>query len=329
MAPAALHHTERMMRIYRDISGPCLAPGGAVLAVGALDGIHRGHTALLTRVRERALAQSLLPAVISFEPLPRAYFNQGAALPRLGSVRDKLQGFATAGMRRTLLLRFNAGLVAMSAEDFVQRILCARMGAKEVWVGKDFRFGHGRKGDLHLLQQLGSQWGFSAHALETHSLGEERISSSRIREALAAGDFAHASRLLGRPFTIGGRVVRGMQLGHQLGYPTANLRLGHRVAPIGGIFAVQVHGVSQQPMPGVASLGVRPALAGKEPLLEAHLFDFDGDLYGRHLSVEFVAKLRDEENFSTLDALKHQIDHDAAAARSLLGLAASAAGENV
>ena len=338
----ALQHTHPMMRIARDVAGPCLAPHGSVLAVGALDGLHRGHQALLVRVRERAAALSLPPLAISFEPLPRAYFSR-TPLPRLGSVRDKIEGLAHAGMQRLLLLRFNAALVALPAEDFVRRVLLARAGAREVWVGEDFRFGHRRSGDLALLQRMGAELGFAAHALETHLHDGARISSSAIRAALTADDFAAAAVLLGHPFCIGGRVVRGQQLGRSLGYPTANIRLGRRVSPIQGIFAVRVHGAAASlpggrsgascdrrecradrdtgaSLPGVASLGMRPTVGGHEPLLEAHLFDFNGDLYGRHLAVEFVRKLRDEEKFASLDDLTRQMHRDAAAARALLGL---------
>ncbi|MHB1616890.1 MAG: bifunctional riboflavin kinase/FAD synthetase [Metallibacterium sp.] len=332
-----------MMRIARDVAGPCLAPHGSVLAVGALDGLHRGHQALLARVRERATALNLPPLAISFEPLPRAYFSR-TPLPRLGSVRDKIEGLARAGMQRLLLLRFNAALAALPAEDFVRRVLLARAGAREVWVGEDFRFGHRRSGDLALLQRMGAELGFAAHVLETHLHDGARISSSAIRAALTADDFAATAVLLGHPFCIGGRVVRGQQLGRTLGYPTANIRLGRRVSPIQGIFAVRVHGVDDAPrpggrsgascdrrecraardtgasLPGVASLGLRPTVDGRELLLEAHLFDFHGDLYGRHLAVEFVRKLRDEEKFASLDDLTRQMHRDAAAARALLGL---------
>ena len=328
-----------MMHLARDVAGPCLAPHGSVLAVGALDGLHRGHQALLARVRERAAALHLLPLAISFEPLPRAYFSK-VPLPRLGSVRDKIEGLAQAGMQRLLLLRFDAALAAMPAEDFVHRVLLARAGAREVWVGADFRFGHQRRGDLALLQRMGAGLGFAAHALETHLHDGARISSSAIRAALTGDDFAAAAALLGHPFCIGGRVLRGQQLGRTLGYPTANIRLGRRVSPIQGIFAVRVHGVAASlpggrsgtsctrdtgaSLPGVASLGMRPTVDGREMLLEAHLFDFNGDLYGRHLTVEFVRKLRDEEKFASLDDLTRQMHRDADAARALLGLPLSA-----
>lgn len=308
-----------MLRIFRDTEGSCLAPDGSVLAIGAFDGLHCGHAALLARVRERAGVLGLIAAAVSFEPLPRAYFSP-APLRRLSSLHEKLCGFSEAGIERLLLLRFNAQLVAMSAEDFVREVLVARMGAREIWVGADFRFGHNRAGDVELLRSMQGHGDFQVRVLDAISSADgERVSASRVRGALAAGDFEHASRLLGRPFTIGGWVVRGRRMGHELGYPTANIRLGKRISPISGIFAVRVHGVAARPLPGVASLGVRPTLTGNgEPLLEVHMFDFDGDLYGRRIDVEFVAKLRDEEKFNDLDALRAQMDRDAARARDTL-----------
>jgi len=307
-----------MFKVFRDAAGPCLVPAGSVLAVGAFDGLHRGHAALLDCARARATAQGLTPAGVSFEPLPRAFFSR-TPLPRLSSLREKLCGFRDAGIQRLLLLRFNAALAAMNAEDFVREVIVGRMNAREVWVGADFRFGHRRAGDVPLLQSLGAQLGFEVHMLETIEAEEGgRVSATRIRELLAAGEFVQAARLLGRPFAIGGRVVRGNRVGRELGYPTANIRLGRRVSPVQGIFAVRIGGVDAQPRPGVASLGVRPMFDGREPLLEAHLFDFDGDLYGRRIEVEFVAKLRDEGKFADLDALKVQMDRDAAQAREIL-----------
>jgi len=307
-----------MLRIYRDIKGPCLAPRGSVLAIGAFDGLHRGHAALLAKVHERATKKGLVAAAVSFEPLPRSYFSP-APLKRLSSVREKLCGFAEAGIEALLQLHFNAALVAMSAEDFVREVLVARMGAREIWVGADFRFGHNRVGDVALLEAMQGEGDYEVRVLDVVTNGDgQRVSASRVRGALASGDFVHAAELLGRRFSIGGRVVRGQRMGHTLGYPTANIRLGKRVSPVSGIFAVRV-GVGGKWWPGVASLGVRPTIAGGgEPLLEAHLFDFDGDLYGQRIEVKFVAKLRDEEKFAGLDALRAQMDRDAAEARRIL-----------
>jgi riboflavin kinase/FMN adenylyltransferase len=306
--------------LFRDSAGESIAARGSVVCIGAFDGVHLGHRAVLARVRERARELALESVVTSFEPLPREFFAHGRPVARLTSAREKVEQFRAARIDRALLLRFDAALAAMSAPEFVERVLVRRLDAREVWVGEGFRFGHARSGDIELLRRLGRQYGFAAHALEPVVIEGERISSSAIREALAGGSFTLAARWLGRPFAIGGHVVRGQQLGRKLGYPTANLRLGSRTSPVDGIFAAWVHGIGDSPRASVASLGVRPTINGREPLLEAHVFDFDGDLYGHRIHVEFVEKLRDEEKFADLDAMVKQIDRDAAWARKVLGV---------
>jgi riboflavin kinase/FMN adenylyltransferase len=322
-----------MSLLFRDVAGPSLAPGGSVLCVGAFDGVHVGHRALLARVRDRAGQQGLMPLAISFEPVPREFFARGVPVPRLTSAREKIERLFEAGIERLLSLRFNAALAEMAAERFIEDVLVARAGAREIWVGADFRFGHARRGDVAMLRAHADRCGFAVEVMPDVEVGGCRASSSEIRERLAAGDFDAAAHLLGRRFAIGGHVVRGRQLGRTLGYPTANIRLGRRAAPIGGIFAVRVRGAGirdsafgirgerlLEEWPGVASLGVRPTIdGGGEPLLEVHLFDFDGDLYGRRIEVEFVQKLRDEEKFEDLDAMVRQIDRDAVEARAILG----------
>jgi riboflavin kinase/FMN adenylyltransferase len=309
------------MRLSRDVAGPCLTPRGSVMAIGAFDGLHRGHQALLAQVHERAQALDCSPVVVSFEPLPRAFFSPDP-VPRLSSVREKLRGFAAAGMNHALLLRFNRALTALSAEDFVRRVLVERLAAREVWVGSDFRFGHKRGGDMALLERMGVELGFSACSMPVVQLDDERVSASRVRCLLAAGDFGAAEPLLGRPFVIDGKVEYGNQLGRTLGYPTANIHLQQRVSPIHGIFAVRVGlGEGECSWPGVASLGVRPTVNQvSQPILEVHLFDFDGDLYGQRMAVEFVAKLRDEQKFEGLEPLKAQMALDSRLARELLGM---------
>ena len=311
-------YTRAMSLLFRDAAGPSLAPGGSIVCVGAFDGVHVGHRALLEHVADRAESQGLVSCAVTFEPIPREFFARGASVPRLASVREKIERLFDAGIERVLMLRFDAKLAAMEAEDFVERILRARCGLREIWVGADFRFGHARRGDVDLLRRLGAEDGFGVETMPDVAIDGSRVSSSAIRRDLASGDFAAAAGLLGRAFSIGGHVVRGRQLGRKLGYPTANIRLGRRVSPVGGIFAVRVRGVEVGAMPGVASLGVRPTVFGTEPLLEAHLFDFDGDLYGKRIDVEFVAKLRDEEKFADLETMVRQIDRDAALAREIL-----------
>ena len=310
-----------MMRLSRDVAGPSLAPGGSVVAVGAFDGLHRGHQALLAQVHERAAKLGLTAIVVSFEPLPRAYFSP-EPVARLSSVREKLRGFDEAGMEQVLLLRFNRALTSMTAEDFIRRVLVDRLNAREVWVGADFRFGHKRSGDVPMLERVGPELGFTARTMPSVLLDGARVSATRVRMLLAAGEFSGAAPLLGRPFVIEGKVEYGKQLGRQLGYPTANIHLRERTSPVHGIFAVRVGlGESECSWPGVASLGVRPTVNEvPEPLLEVHLFDFEGDLYGQRMAVEFVAKLRDEQKFDNLDELTVQMAKDARQARELLGM---------
>ena len=306
-----------MSRLFRDVDGGSLCPHGSVVCIGAFDGLHLGHRALVRHAVERARSSGLPAVALSFEPLPREFFARDNPPPRLALPRDRIEGLFALGVDRLGLLRFNAALAAMPAQEFVRRVLAGRLGAREVWIGPEFRFGNRRGGDLALLQAMGGELGFAAGEIEPVHIEGERVSSTRIREALRAGEFAHAAALLGRPYSISGRVVRGRQLGRTLGYPTANLRFP-RTPALSGIYATRVHGVGAAPWPSVSSFGTRPTVDGVEPLLEAHLFDFEGDLYGRHLQVEFVARLRDEEKFPDLQALTAQMHRDAAEARRLL-----------
>lgn len=308
-----------MTVLFRDLSGGPICPQGSVACIGAFDGLHRGHRALLCHAAARAKALGLPLVALSFEPLPREFFAGNNQPPRLMLPRAKFEALRDAGADAVGLLRFDARMAAMSPEAFARNVLAGRVQAREVWVGPDFRFGHRRAGDLGTLQALGAQFGFEAGAIEPLHLDDERISSTRIRQALVVGDFEAATRLLGAPYRISGRVVHGRALGRKLGYPTANLRFGGKVPALRGIYATWVHGVGEVPMPSVSSFGTRPTVYGTEPLLEAHLFDFDGDLYGRRIEVEFVARLRDEVKFPDLPALVEQMHRDAAQARNILG----------
>ena len=310
-----------MSRLFRDVDGGPLCPTGSVVCIGAFDGLHLGHRALVRHAVARARALGVAAAALSFEPLPREFFAPAAPPPRLSLPRAKVEGLRELGADVVGLLRFNAALAAMSAEDFCARVLAGRLGAVEVWVGPGFRFGHRRAGDLGVLQREGERLGFAAGAIEPVMADGERVSSTRIRQALVAGDFDVAARLLGKPYAVSGRVVRGRQLGRTLGYPTANLRFGGKVPALRGIYATRVHGVDGdggQGLPSVSSFGTRPTVGGVEPLLEAHLFDFEGDLYGRRIEVEFVARLRDEEKFPDLPTLVAQMHRDAGEARRIL-----------
>lgn len=289
-----------------------------MVCIGAFDGLHLGHRALIEAAAASAKAHDLALVVLSFEPLPREFFARESPPPRLVLPRGKVEGLSKLGCDAVGLLRFNATMVAMSPHEFIERALLQRLSAREVWVGQDFRFGSRRSGDLALLEEVGAAAAFTTHSIEDFTLDGERVSSSRIRKALLAGDLDSAARLLGRPYSISGKVVHGAKLGRELGYPTANVRFGGKTPALSGIYATRVHGVGASPMPSVSSVGTRPTVNGRDPVLEAHLFDFDGDLYGRRIEVEFVAKLREELKFDDLAAMVEQIHCDAHQARTLL-----------
>lgn len=307
------------MKFSRDNRGAPLAPEGSVVAIGAFDGVHLGHQALLTQLRERGHSLGLPTVAVCFEPLPRQYFARGPLL-RLSPLRDRIERVCALGINHLLSLRFGAELAATGAQEFVEQVLVDRLQAREVWVGPGFRFGYQRGGDFDLLRMLGKEHGYTAREIAARTANGERISSSQIRGELLAGDFDAAERALGRRYTYSGRVVRGQQLGRQLGFPTANLRWPQNSLGFGGIFAVRVDGAGLNRHPGVASLGYRPVVGGKELLLEVHLFEFDGDLYGKRLTIDFIAKQRDEWHFPDLAALVEQIRRDADEALRLLGV---------
>lgn len=306
------------MQVYRGFSRPVAGP--TVLTIGNFDGVHLGHVALLARVREIAQQLSATPAVLSFEPHPREFFAPGSAPARLSTLREKLELLAECGVEAAMLCRFNASFAALSAQAFIEQVLVGALHAKHLVIGDDFRFGQGRSGDFAMLAAAGQRHGFGVEAMPSVVVDNERVASSGVRNALAQGDMERAARLLGRPYVIDGRVVRGAQLGRQLGFATANIRIKHDPLPMSGVFAVEVAGVDGSPLRGVANLGVRPTVGGLRPLLEVHLFDFERDIYGAHLSVRFVHKLREEMKFPNLDALKAQIAQDANSARAYFRL---------
>lgn len=319
-----------MKPLFRDASFAsesrrATCPQGSVVCIGAFDGLHLGHRALVDRAVARARALGVPAVALSFEPLPREFFARGVKPPRLMLARAKLEGLYGLGCGSVGLLRFDAKLAAMPAEVFVRDVLVDHLSAREVWVGPEFRFGKVRGGDVGLLRTMGAELGFVAHDIAPVLLDGERVSSTRIRAALASGDFATATRLLGRPYAISGHVVHGKQLGRTLGYPTANLRYGGKTPALRGIYATWVHGVADHPLPSVSSFGTRPTVDGIEPLLEAHLFDFEGDLYGHRIEVEFVAHLRDEVKFPDLPSLVAQMQRDDRLARAILAEASSGA----
>ncbi len=298
------------MRVFRGLPPSAGAP--LALTIGTFDGIHRGHRAMLFRLAEAADDLALVPAVLTFDPYPREYFARASAPPRLSSLRTKIERFAAHGVEHVYIARFDATLAAMTPDEFVGDVLVRRLGARWVLVGEDFRFGKGRAGDLATLRAAGS---FSVETMRTVNVEGKRASSTAIRAALAEGDIEHANALLGRPFAIAGRVAHGQKLGRSLGFPTANIAIRYK-PPFTGVFAVRIHGLGAAPRAGVASLGIRPTVrAEPRPLLEVFVFDFDESIYGRHVSVEFLHKLRDEERYPDLDALTRQIRADVAQAR--------------
>jgi riboflavin kinase/FMN adenylyltransferase len=312
------------MHLFRGLTN-CKADGrGVAVAIGNFDGVHLGHQALVRAARERALSSGARLAVLTFEPHPREYFDPAAAPPRLMRLGEKCAALDDLGVERLVVLRFDAHLQHLAPEAFVEQTLCQGLGARHVVVGEGFRFGCRRAGTIDTLAAEGARRGFEVVAVPSVTADGARVSSTRVRTALGAGDLAGAARLLGRPYAMSGRVIYGQQLGRRLGYPTANLRLHRRAVPLGGVFAVQVRGIDGRPAAAaVASLGSRPTVGGGETLLEVHVFEFDGDLYGRRLSVDFVAKLRDEEKFPSLDALVAQMHSDATRAREILAARAA------
>jgi riboflavin kinase/FMN adenylyltransferase len=299
------------VRIYRGL--PDVADTPVALTIGNFDGVHRGHQAMLARLIEAAEDLRLPSAVMTFDPHPREFFAQDRAPPRLSSLRSKLEMFRTYGVSHAYVARFDARLASVAAEDFVSDVLARRLNVRWVLVGDDFRFGKNRRGDLALLRAHART--FSVEAMGTIDVAGERVSSSAVRDALAAGELDHAAALLGRPYALSGRVAHGRKLGRALGFPTANIALRQRPA-LSGVFAVRVHGLGGAPRAAVASLGVRPTVTPKgTPLLEVFIFDFDEPIYGRRVVVEFLQKLRDEERYADLATLTRQIRADVDNAR--------------
>ena len=289
------------------------------LTIGNFDGIHRGHQAMLERLGSEARKRGLTSCVLTFEPHPREFFSPQAAPTRLASLREKYELLAARGVERLHVLRFDKAFAALPPEVFIEQVLVGRLKARWLLIGEDFRFGARRSGDIGLLEKLAGRFGYELQAMPTVMHAGARVSSSTVRAALAAGNLAAAEELLGRPYSISGRVVHGDKLGQKLGFATANVQMKHNRPPLTGIYAARVHGVGAAPRVGVASLGVRPTVtASGRAVLEVHLFDFSGDLYHEHVRVEFLHKIRDEEKYPDLETLKAQIARDCEAAKSFL-----------
>jgi len=302
------------MRILRYL--PARPAAGAALTIGNFDGVHLGHRAMVEQLMDAAKERQLVSCVMTFEPHPREFFAPDRAPTRLTSLREKLELLEGLGVEQTHVRRFDYDFARMPAEEFIEEVLWVGLNARWVLVGDDFRFGARRHGDVAMLRKTLSRRGVEVAQMRTVSLGGIRVSSTEVRERLARGDLRGAAQLLGRPYSMSGRVVGGERLGKRLGFPTANLQMKHNRPPLSGIFVVEVLGLGHQPLQGVASLGVRPTVkVGGVPVLEVHLLDFAREIYGQHLQVLFLHKLRDEEKFGDLETLKRHIARDVEDAR--------------
>jgi riboflavin kinase/FMN adenylyltransferase len=297
------------MRVFRTL--PTAAPTPVALTIGNFDGVHLGHQAMLARLTAEARDLGMPSCVMTFEPHPREFFAPDKAPTRLTSLREKLELLGQSGVERVHVCRFNFDFAKTTPEDFIDRILQRGLAARWILVGDDFRFGARRGGDLAMLKRAASGCGFEVHAMNSVMTHGVRVSSTAVREALAAGDMRRAHGLLGRPYSISGRVVSGDRIGRKLGFPTANVLMKHNRPALTGIFAVRVHGIGAQPLPGAASLGVRPTVTNvAQPRLEVHLLDFAREIYGAHLQIDFLHKFRDEEKYADVATLERAIATD-------------------
>lgn len=290
-----------------------------MITIGNFDGVHTGHQAVIRQLQQYARQVSLPTVVVTFEPQPLEYFSPETAPARLTSLREKMEWLSEHGIDRVLCLRFQRSLAELPAGDFVEQLLVRGLGAKYIVVGDDFRFGKGRAGDFRFLQSLQERFGFRVLETETLITGGERVSSSRIRELLTAGCLQEVVPLLGRSYSMSGRVIRGDGRGRQLGFPTANIALKRNKSPLMGVFAVRVEGLDGREYEGVANLGTRPVFLGNQVLLEVHLLDFSGDIYGRHMHVNFDRRIRAEQKFASAQELVAQIEQDILSARQYYG----------
>ena len=306
------------MELVRGLHNISRRHRGCVLTVGNYDGVHLGHQQMIGVLKVRAAQLRSTATVLVFEPSSREFIDPDGAPPRLTRWREKCLALAAQGVDRLVTLRFDERMRAMTPAAFVDELIVERLGTRHMVVGDDFRYGSNAGGTIDSLRVAGHVHGFGVEQIAPFVFDGVRVSSTMVRDRLERADYGAAARLLSRPYRMLGRVVHGRKLGRTLGFPTANLRLMRRKSPVWGISAVWVYGIGSSRVPGVASLGTRPTVNGTEPLLEVHLFDFSGDLYGRSIEVEFVAKLRDEAKFDSLDAMMVQMKIDGARARDIL-----------
>ena len=283
---------------------------GCVATIGNFDGVHLGHQAVIGQLAEKGEALGLPITVICFEPQPMEVFRPNEVPPRLTRLREKLQALKRYSVDQVLVIRFDQRFAAMTAEAFIDEVLVRDLGIRYLVVGDDFRFGKDRAGDFAMLQQAGQQHGFQVVSMHTFNIDGERVSSTRVRAALANGDLSTAEKLLGRPYRMCGRVAHGDKIGRTIGIPTANIFLHRKRSPLHGIFVVEVFGLDGEPVTGAASIGTRPTVGGTRTLLEIHLLDFDDHIYGKYLQIDFLHKIRDEEKYDTMDELKERMNLD-------------------
>ncbi len=283
---------------------------GCVATIGNFDGVHLGHQAVLGQLAEKAAELCLPTVLITFEPQPMEYFIPDKVPARLTRFREKMLALQRYSVDRVCCLSFNDKLANLTAQDFIEQILVNKLGVKYLVVGDDFRFGLNRSGTFAMLVEAGKKYGFQVVSMHTFEIDAERVSSTRIRKALEKGNMGTAEKLLGRRYRMSGRVAHGEKLGRELGFPTANIHLHRHASPLQGIFVVEIFGLDDEPLQGVASVGTRPTVNETKALLEVFLLDFNQDIYGRHIQVSFLKKLRDEEKFDSLDELIKQIQQD-------------------
>lgn len=309
------------MQLLRGLSSLGPSQHACVATIGAFDGVHLGHQAVIEQLAEQGQKLGLPTALVTFEPLPREYLESDAAPGRIQSFRDKATTLAELGVDRLLCLRFDEALRGMSALDFAMSIFVHGLGVKALVIGDDFRFGNAREGGFAFMRDLGEREGFITLPTRTVEMDGERVSSTRLRQALAVGDFALTRRLLSREFALSGRVSYGRQLGRTIGAPTANIVLRRRSLPLSGVFAVRVDGAGLADRPAIANVGIRPTIDDQlRPNLEVHILEGTHELYGQRLTVRFVKKLRDEQRFESLDSLKNQIHNDISTACAFFGV---------
>ena len=309
------------MRVIRGISHSKPLEGGCVATIGNFDGVHLGHQMIINNLAKQGHKLGLPTVVVLFEPHPLEYFKGIEAPSRLTRLREKIAHLKTLPVDLVLLLRFGEQLATLEPESFVHQYLVDGLAVRLLVIGDDFRFGKQRRGNFKLLQSLGTEHGFIVNDTATLLNDGKRISSTAIRQALEVGDLDQAKLFLGRPYSVCGRVVRGDGRGRQIGFPTANIQLFRKKSPLHGVFAVTVAGISEQLVPGVANVGVRPTVGGDQRvLLEAHLFDFDQDLYGKQVEIIFQQRIREERKFASFQQLTEQIGKDAQQARQLLAV---------